>query len=63
MAQYNLGNIYRNGEGVKQDHFEAVKWFQKSKVGRGRECKGTVQYNLGIMYSNGKGVEQTSRKQ
>ena len=27
-AQYNLGTMYSNGEGVAQDHAEAVKWFR-----------------------------------
>ena len=26
-AQYNLGEMYRNGEGVTQDYNEALKWF------------------------------------
>jgi TPR repeat protein len=25
-AQYNLGVMYENGQGVPQDHAEAVKW-------------------------------------
>ena len=28
MAQTNLGNRYRNGEGVPQDYKEAVKWYR-----------------------------------
>ena len=26
-AQYNLGNMYRKGEGVPQDDKEALKWY------------------------------------
>ena len=29
-AQYNLGNCYRAGTGVKKDEKEAVKWYTKS---------------------------------
>ena len=27
-AQYNLGQMYTNGEGVPQDYTEAVKWYR-----------------------------------
>ena len=29
-AQYNLGNRYRNGEGVTQDYAEAANWYRKA---------------------------------
>ena len=29
-AQYNLGWMYDEGEGVEQDFKEAVKWYQKA---------------------------------
>ena len=29
-AQFNLGFMYYNGQGVLQDHKEAVKWFTKA---------------------------------
>ena len=29
-AQFNLGNMYYNGEGVKQDITLAVQWFEKA---------------------------------
>ncbi|MCK9681056.1 tetratricopeptide repeat protein, partial [Haemophilus influenzae] len=29
-AQFNLGVMYAKGQGVKQDDFEAVKWFRKA---------------------------------
>ena len=28
VAQYNLGIMYENGEGVPQDYKEAVKWYR-----------------------------------
>ena len=28
-AQYNLGVMYENGQGVAQDYTEAVKWYRK----------------------------------
>ncbi|MBT6449506.1 MAG: PQQ-binding-like beta-propeller repeat protein [Verrucomicrobiales bacterium] len=53
-AQYNLGEMYRKGEGVEQDFKEVVKWYQKA-AGQGN---APAQSNLGVMYYNGKGVEQ-----
>eukprot|EP00729_Bicosta_minor_P018019 gene18019-biopygen22193 len=54
VAQYNLGIMYENGAGVKQDHVEAVKWFRKSA----EAGYAPAQYTLGNMYDTGKGVEQ-----
>ena len=52
-AQYNLGLMYRNGNGI-QDDVEAAKWFRKAAE------NGDVkaQHNLGMMYAKGEGVEQ-----
>ena len=30
-GQYNLGLMYKNGKGVKQDNAEAVKWLLRAK--------------------------------
>ena len=51
-AQWNLGVMYGNGEGVPQDDEEAVKWYTKAAE------QGDVdsQNNLGLMYYNGEGV-------
>ena len=53
-AQFNLGNMYANGRGVKQDDVEAVKWYRKVAE------QGNVyaQFNLGLMYEQGRGVKQ-----
>ncbi|MEX4489508.1 sel1 repeat family protein [Haemophilus influenzae] len=53
-AQFNLGLMYEEGRGVKQDDFEAVKWFRKAAE-QGDE---TAQFNLGVMYGKGRGVKQ-----
>ena len=53
-AQYNLGVMYGNGEGVTQDDKEAVKWYRKSA----EQGNAIAQYNLGVMYANGEGVTQ-----
>lgn len=53
-AQINLGAMYDNGQGVSQNHKEAVKWYKLAAT------KGSVvaQFNLGAMYYAGLGVAQ-----
>eukprot|EP00729_Bicosta_minor_P021238 gene21238-biopygen4619 len=53
-AQHSLGNMYYNGEGVEQDHVEAVKWFRKSA----EAGLAHAQFTLGAMYRDGEGVEK-----
>ncbi|HHV6976807.1 TPA: tetratricopeptide repeat protein [Haemophilus influenzae] len=53
-AQFNLGLMYYNGRGVKQDDFEAVKWFRKAA----EQGDADAQFNLGVMYAKGQGVKQ-----
>ncbi|HHF4078950.1 TPA: tetratricopeptide repeat protein [Haemophilus influenzae] len=54
IAQFNLGLMYINGQGVKQDDFEAVKWFRKAA----EQGYANAQINLGVMYKKGRGVKQ-----
>jgi len=54
FAQFNLGLMYDNGEGVPQDYAEALKWFRLAAE-RGNV---TAQYNVGVMYDNGRGVPE-----
>ncbi len=51
-AQYNLGVMYENGQGVPQDYVEAAKWFQLAA----EQGRASAQHNLGVMYENGQGV-------
>ena len=53
-AQYNLGVMYQYGRGVKQDDFEAVKWYRKAAD----QGDAASQSSLGFMYINGRGVKQ-----
>ena len=53
-AQFWLGVIYENGEGVTQDYADAVKWYRKAAD----QGDASAQVNLGVMYSNGRGVTQ-----
>ena len=54
VSQHNLGLMYHNGHGVKQDYTQAADWFRKAAE------QGDVdsQFNLGIMYYQGLGVRQ-----
>ena len=54
VAQFNLGSMYRKGEGVTQDYDEAFKWYRKAA----EQGYAKAQFNLGLMYANGHGVAQ-----
>ncbi len=45
-AQYNLGLMYDNGQGVTQDYPEAVRWYRLAAA-RGHP---SAQFNLGVIY-------------
>ncbi len=51
-AQFNLGNMYANGEGVPQDAAEAARWFRLAA----EQGLAKAQVFLGVMYSKGEGV-------
>lgn len=53
-AQFNLGNAYRDGQGVPQDHAQAVAWYREA-AGQGY---ADAQLNLGYAYGLGQGVPQ-----
>ena len=46
--------MYDNGEGVTQDHAEAVSWYRRAA----EQGHPSAQINLGLMYNYGKGVPQ-----
>ena len=54
QAQFNLGVMYDQGQGVRQDDAQAAQWFRKAV----EQGVAEAQYNLGVMYANGKGVHQ-----
>ncbi|HUL05704.1 MAG TPA: trypsin-like peptidase domain-containing protein [Candidatus Acidoferrum sp.] len=57
-AQYNLGIMYDEGRGVRQDYSEAVKWYRSAAEYRSAVERGdaVAQFNLGFMYAKGHGV-------
>jgi uncharacterized protein len=53
-AQFNLGQLYRNGQGVPQDHAAAASWYRKAA----EQGDANAQVNLGVMHDKGEGVPQ-----
>lgn len=53
-AQYDLGLMYDNGQGVAQNYKEAVKWYKHSA----EQGHAEAQNALGIVYANGQSVSQ-----
>jgi TPR repeat protein len=53
-AQFNLGLMYYNGQGVPQEYKAAVQWFRKAA----EQGDAEAQFNMGSMYYNGESVPQ-----
>ena len=51
-AQFRLGIMSAQGQGVPQDYAKVAKWFRKAA----EQGDADAQYNLGIMYETGRGV-------
>ena len=51
-AQYNLGQMYRRGQGISRDLAEAAVWYRRAAMRNHR----SAQYNLGSMYVRGLGI-------
>jgi len=54
QAQFNLGVMYRQGQGVPQDDKQAVDWWSKAA----EQGHVEAQDNLGLRYARGQGVAQ-----
>jgi TPR repeat protein len=52
VAQYLLGKLYDNGEGIAKDASQAAFWYLKAA----KQGYGPAQNDLGSMYYNGEGV-------
>ena len=57
-AQFYLGRMYSNGQGVPQDYAVAVKWFHLAA----KQGNAESQKVLGIMYRRGEGLPQDYAK-
>ena len=53
-AQYSLGVMYANGEGVVEDDAEAARWYRLAAD----QGHAGAQNNLGVMYASGEGVAE-----
>ena len=58
VAQFMLGVMYVNGEGVIQDDKQAVHWYRKAA----EQGYASAQHELGIMYTHGRGVIQDDKQ-
>ncbi len=54
QAQFNLGACYDQGEGVKADKKEAVKWFRLAA----EQGYANAQFNMGYSYAKGYGLKK-----
>ena len=55
-AQYKLGIMYNDGQGVPQDYKEAGKWFRLAAEQENHKA----ELSLGFLYKDGKGVTKDS---
>ena len=53
-AQYELGVMYFEGQGVAEDFKEAAKWYQLAA----EQGNAAAQFSIGFMYAKGQGVAQ-----
>ena len=49
--------MYAQGQGVRQNNAEAVRWYRKAA----EQGIGEAQYNLGLMYEEGQGVSKNRK--
>ena len=53
-AQYQIGTLYAEGNGVQQNDATAAQWFQRAA----EQGDAAAQYNLGVSLAQGLGVPQ-----
>lgn len=57
-AQFELGAMYHDGQGVAQDFPKAKQWFEEAAD----QNDSRAQFNLGVMYYTGESVKQNFKK-
>lgn len=57
-AQYLLGFMYAEGQGIAQNTEEAVKWYTQAA----QQGHADAQLTLGMMYAEGQGIPQDEQK-
>ncbi|MEE2933563.1 MAG: tetratricopeptide repeat protein [Pseudomonadota bacterium] len=56
-SQYNLGVMYRDGQGVPKNYKTAAKWYTLAA----KQGYANAQYSLGLRYDKGQGVPQDDK--
>ena len=51
-AQFQIGVMFSNGQGIPQDYAKALYWYHLAAA----QGLAGAQYNIGVMYDEGKGV-------
>jgi len=51
-AQYVLGLLYDNGQGVPQDHAQSLQWYLKAA----QQGYAAAQFSAGLQYDRGRGT-------
>lgn len=54
FAQFGIGNMYDNGQGMPQNHAKAFKWYLEAA----KQGMVSAQTNLSRLYAKGEGVER-----
>jgi TPR repeat protein len=54
LAESNLGLMYEEGQGVKQNYEEAIKWYRLAA----KQGLAGAQSKLGFIYESGNGIMQ-----
>lgn len=57
-AQYNLGYLYEQGQGVDKNLQKAFKWYEKAA----KQGYVDAQYNVATFYYTGRGVQKNLQK-
>lgn len=56
-SQYNVGVMFREGQGLPQNYSQAMIWLLKSA----EQGHADAQYSLGVMYHEGRGTPQDDK--
>jgi TPR repeat protein len=57
-AQFELGLMHDEGEGMPQDYKQAMAWYEKAAA----QGNAPAQYNLGVLYNLGHGVAEDPKQ-
>ena len=56
-AQFELGLMHHEGQGVPQDYAEARRWYEKAAA----QGHAEAQCGLGVLYDQGLGVQEDNK--